>query len=167
MIEEIENYNSEYFLANIKESEKAVKDHASQYIIVDGIVYEEIGEPRYEIDTFGLGHNHGGTGMFIENYYNPNVSKNCYFNALEREKAIAYGKKIAAARGDTESIDEIGADCEIKVLIPEAVRCNPQKEHNEGNQFMNRMEQLVEASSDRNEAALLVMCESIAEINKL
>jgi len=36
--------------------------------------------------------------------------------ALEREKAIAYGKKIALDRGDTESVDHMGDRHEFNIV---------------------------------------------------
>ena len=45
------------------------------YMFFQNKIWEECGEPRYVVNTFGLGHNHGGTGMFIEyfSYPNPNI----------------------------------------------------------------------------------------------
>lgn len=76
----------------------------------------------YNVTIFGLGHNHGGTGFFIEYHYNPNISSKNYFNALEREKAITYGKQIALNRGDTDSIEGMGEHDIIEVLMPEMVK---------------------------------------------
>lgn len=93
---------------DLLECKEGILRKAEDYIIFDGKVWNTCGEPMYVINTFGLGHNHGGTGFFIEYNYNPNISKNNYFNALEREEAIAYGKKVAANRGDTDSIEGMG-----------------------------------------------------------
>lgn len=133
---------------------------AEDYIIYDGKVWKTCGEPMYNIVTFGLGHNHGGTGFFIQYCYNKNISNKNYFNALEREKAIAYGKKVAANRGDTESIEMMGKYDIIEVLIPEMVRRNPQKEHGEGDTFMNSLENMINDSNSSIEEGLLasVMC---------
>lgn len=149
----------------IKESDyEACRDNiltkADDYIIFDGKVWRPCGEPMYVINTFGLGHNHGGTGFFIEYHYNPNISKNNYFNALEREKAIAYGKKVAANRGDTDSIEGIGKYDMIEVLMPDMVTKNPQKEHGDGDSFMNSVEEMICGTDSSMEAGLLaiVMC---------
>ena len=72
---------------------------AASYAIYDGKVWKECGEPMYEIATFGLGHNHGGTSMVIEFFYNPNVPKDYYFNALNKEDAVRYADKVAEERG--------------------------------------------------------------------
>lgn len=114
---------------NIAECKKIIFIKAENYIIFDGKVWETCGEPMYEINTFGLGDNHGGTGFFIEYNYNPNISYKNFFNALEREKAIAYGKQVALNRGDTDSIDGMGEHDIIEVLMPEMVTRNPQEEY--------------------------------------
>ena len=106
---------------NKKEVVNDIIERAAEYIIYDGKVWSECGEPMYNITTFGLGHNHGGTGFFINYYYNGNISNKNYFNALEREKAIAYGKQIALNRGDTNSVEGMGEHDIIEVLMPESV----------------------------------------------
>jgi len=161
------HYHSNYKYNKTKEeSEKEKHDYVSKHLIIDGVVYGLINEPRYVIITFGLGHNHGGTGMFIENWYNSNISKNSYFNALEREKAITEGKRRAIARGDTKDINRIGTTCNIEVLIPEVVKCNPQEEHGEGDSFLNKLYAITESSSNANEAGLMGLCILAGEMNK-
>lgn len=112
---------------NLAECKNDVLEKAKDYIIYDGKVWKPCGEPMYVINTFGLGNNHGGTGFSIGYLYNENISKNNYFNALEREQAIAYGKKVAEDRGDTESIDGMGENDIIEVLMPEMVTLRPKK----------------------------------------
>lgn len=148
--------------SNIEECQEDILRRTEDYIIFDGKVWEICGEPMYLICTFGLGHNHGGTGFFIEYLYNSNISRNNYFNALEREKAIAYGKKVAANRGDTNSIEGMGDHDIIEVLIPELVSRNPQKEHGDGDSFINSMEEMISGADSSMEAGLLAiaMCMS-------
>ena len=69
---------------------KNARKDMREYILVDGELYIQSAEPRYVINTFGLGHNHGGTGMFCEYFYNDNIGKQNYFSALEGDKAVAY-----------------------------------------------------------------------------
>lgn len=102
---------------------KAAKAGIKGYILVDGELYEQCAEPRYEIATFGLGHNHGGTGMFCEYYYNPNISKNNYFSALQGEQVVAYANKVAANRGDTKDIGKFKPF--IVCHMPELVKVKP------------------------------------------
>lgn len=132
------------------------------YILVDGILYVETSEPIYNITTFGLGHNHGGTGFFVSYSYNPNLSKESYFNALEYEKAINYAIDVAARRGDTDDVarfkeyKESGYD-RIKVYDSKYVTRNPQQEHGDGDKFLNDIEKVIEGSDSVVEAGLLCM----------
>ena len=140
---------------NKEEVEQSIIDAAKNYINFEGKFWGACGEPRYVINTFGLGHNHGGTGMFIEYWYNDNIPNSNYFNALQREAAISYGKSIAIGRGDTESVDEIGKYDNIEVCIPEMVKVDPVAQHGKGDEFMNAMEEIIKGSSDANEAGML------------
>lgn len=144
---------------------RSLNEFMDSHVLIDGVIYEQRGEPRYVVQTFGLGHNHGGTSMFITNYYNPNISKDCYFSALDRHKAIAYADKVATARGDTKDIGTFDRDINIKVYMPEIVRCNPQIEHGEGNAFMNSLEELSQCSSSSLEAGLLIMSAVSSELS--
>lgn len=142
---------------NIAECKENILRKAEDYIIYNGKVWGICGEPMYVINTFGLGHNHGRTGFFIEYHYNPNISNKNYFNALEREKAIAYGKKVAANRGDTQSIKEMGDHDIIEVLMPEMVHRNPQKDHGEGDSFLNFLESMISGTDSSTEAGLIAV----------
>lgn len=117
--------NSVIVEENKKEVRRMLRNSAKHYIYFDRKFWSVCGEPRYNIITFGLGHNHGGTGFFIEYEYNPNISSKNYFSALQRNEAIAYGKSVALNRGDTESVDGIGKYDNIEVVMPEMVKVNP------------------------------------------
>ena len=125
------------------------------YILVDGELYGITSEPRYVINTFGLGHNHGGTGMFCEYHYNPNIGKSNYFSALEGEQAVAYANKVAAGRGDTKDVGKF--EPFIIVHMPEIVRVKPNKQHHNGNEFINTMNKIIDNSGSSFEAGLLCM----------
>jgi len=165
-LKSIQYYNPYKFHKTKEEAIAEKEGYASSHLIIEGIVYEQASEPRYVINTFGLGHNHGGTSLFVTDYYNSNIGKNRYFNALEREKAIAEGKRIAQRRGDTKSVDGIGKYCNIKVCIPEAVHCNPQVDHGNGDPFLNKLDAMTEAADSVGEAAALAMLITAKEINK-
>lgn len=158
-IKDAYDYQSRRFPWCSKTKEAALEvlqDFVGSHILIDGELFDQVGEPRYLVSTFGLGHNHGGTAMFIENFYNPNISKNNYFNALQREEAIAYATTVATRRGDTESLGKFD-DINIQVFMPEMFRCDPQTEHGNGNPLLNEMEEMVQASSSSFEAGLLTM----------
>ena len=150
---------------NSKFKIKCIQDEANRYVFYAGKFWKTINEPRYLINTFGLGHNHGGTGFFIEYHYNPNIPAKNYFNALQREEAVAYGKMVATKRGDTESVDRIGPYCNIEVLIPEMVKIDPNKQHGGGNDFMNTMNAVIDESSSIGEAEILCLALAMKEIS--
>lgn len=157
---------SVYISDNLSEIVDNMQARANKYISLDGELWKECGEPRYVVNTFGLGHNHGGTAMFIEEFYNSNISSKNYFNAVDRDKAITYAKETAIARGDTDSVKRIGEMENIEVLIPEFFKVDPEKEHGEGNAFLNLLEDMVTSSNNATEAGILVTLATASEINK-
>lgn len=152
----------------IEDNKKAIcqmlRESAKKYIYYHGKFWSVCGEPRYVINTFGLGHNHGGTGFFIEYGYNTNIPAERYFNALQRDEAITYGKSVALARGDTESVGEIGVHDNIEVMMPEMVKVNPRKQHGNGCELMNMMEDIISGSSCESEAGILCMALAMSSI---
>lgn len=148
---------------------RANRDMA-EYILVDGVLYHSTSEPMYNICTFGLGHNHGGTGFFVDYGYNPNLSKGSYFNAAEYEKAMDYAIEVAARRGDTNDVARFQEDKKneyhkIKVYDMKYVTRNPQQEHGEGEKFLNNIEKVIESSDSVAEAGLLCLMVTCAEVN--
>jgi hypothetical protein len=106
-----------------KDIVKRLKKEMSQYLIVDGVLYEMvIGKPYYIINTFGLGANHGGTALFVSYSTAPKrmikESKGWAFSINETEKAITTAIEIATNRRDTNYIDIIKRP-KIDIKIPE------------------------------------------------
>lgn len=134
---------------------KLARSSTKGYILVDGELYGQTAEPRYVINTFGLGHNHGGTGMFCEYHYNPNIRKDNYFSALQGDQAVAYVNKVASGRGDTKDVGKFKPF--IICHIPELVKVKPNKQHGNGNSFLNALENVISGSESATEAALLCM----------
>lgn len=143
---------------------KKYRQEAERYILIDGCIWERAGEPRYVVNTFGLGHNHGGTGLFVEEYYNQNIAASNYFSALDGDKAVAYANKVAERRGDTNDVGKF--EKMIEVLIPEAVTIRPEAEHGEGDPFINKINAITEAAPDSTTAGLLAIMATAQEINK-
>lgn len=143
---------------------KRYRQEAERYLLIDGAVWKRAGEPRYVINTFGLGHNHGGTGLFVEEFYNSNIANDRYFSALDGDKAVAEANRIAERREDTESMGNF--EKMIEVLIPEAVSIRPEAEHGEGDPFMNELNKVTEAAPDATTAGLLAMTVGMQEIGK-
>jgi len=108
-----------------------IQKNADRYILCDGKAWEECGEPVYHIQTFGLGNNHGGTGLFIEYLRDPENNNNeYYFNANERTKALEEADNTAKRRGDTEDLGTFADCCNIEVLLPEAVKYDRNRARN-------------------------------------
>lgn len=99
---------------------KKIKTDLKNYILVDGVLYNRTPIPCYKIVTFGLGNNHGGTGMLCAYSYNPNISRKSYFSALEGTEAVAYANEVAKRRGDTKDVGNFKAF--IVCHMPELVK---------------------------------------------
>lgn len=153
-------------VVGMKEALQTVMDRV-HLLIIDDEVWEETGEPRYVIYTFGLGHNHGETCLCIDNSYNSNISKDCYFSALEYEKAVQACVKVALERGDTDSVESVrNCSARIEVLDPSVIKLNPQKEHGDGNPILKKMEAVCCAMPDASAAAAFLMSETAVKMAK-
>lgn len=155
----------------LEDAKAAIQREYDKYLLIKiggrTQVWSLIGEPRYCIYTFGLGHNHGGIGtsLDIDNRFNPNISKDRYFDALHYKEAKAEAMRIAKCRGDTKSFKYIRTADEIKVLIPEAVTVNTE-DAGEGNPFINKLNAITEVGSDTLTTGLLAIAITDAEIKK-
>lgn len=138
---------------------KKARSDIHNLILVDGELYGQTSEPRYNITTFGLGHNHGGTGLFVSYHYNENISRERYFSALQDDEAVAYANLVAARRGDTNDIGRF--EKMIVVHMPELVKVKPNKQHGDGNKLMNDFEQIIQNSDSVFEAGLLCMATAL------
>lgn len=109
-----------------RSADEFAADAAHSYrhlIIIDGHVWKRDSEPRYVVQTFGLGGNHGGTGLFAATSDNPNIKASAYFRVDQFEQARAYALEVAENRGDLASVPGLRAqEPDFRVLIPEAVR---------------------------------------------
>lgn len=148
-----------------------IEECAGRYLIVNGEVWRECGEPMYCIYTFGLGHNHGGSSLSVDYYYNSNISHKRYFNANDFEDAINSFFETALGRGDTESAHFKAEELRkgevwnhIEVIDPTAFKRNPETEHGDGDPFMNGIYALTSGVGSALEAGLLVMASVAKEI---
>lgn len=60
------------FRTETEKIEEVIHNKSKNYLICNGKLYRKTTEPMYGIFTFGLGHNHASTALFIEMYYNAN-----------------------------------------------------------------------------------------------
>ncbi len=143
----------------------ALQEKADEYIFYDGKIWKECGEPMYLINTFGLGHNHGGTGFFVEYFYNENITAKNYFRADQYEEAIAYADKVAEGRGDTNDVGRFKDGKYIKVLRPEFLTRMPAVDHVDGGDpFMESIENAINNSESVAEAGIIAVAMTIASI---
>lgn len=143
--------------SSVAECLAANAERASEYLIIGGQPWHKCGEPRYVIATFGLGHNNSSTALMISDGYNHNIPWTRYFSAGKRAAAVQEALRIATARGDTNSLAGIRRSWSIKVLIPEALQCNPAAWGGEGESFSNMLEHITEISSSPSDAALMAI----------
>ena len=95
---------------------------AADWLIIDGIAWRKAAEPYYYVQTFGLGNNHGGTGLIIHTDHYGNKDEYS-FSALQEEDARQKAVKVALDRGDTNYVASIQSrNSRIEVLNPSAVR---------------------------------------------
>jgi hypothetical protein len=159
-----DNYDSWNSYLSQKERIKNIREYVDRLLIINGLLYEQSGEPRYVICTFGLGYNHGSTGLFAEDYYNQNISKKRYFRIDERDKAVKEATRIAEARGDTKSLPIIPW-VEYDIIIPESVKLCPAKEHGDGCPFINSIEHIVETVKDPLVSGLMAVSLALSPTN--
>ncbi|MGF6440416.1 hypothetical protein [Paraburkholderia youngii] len=103
---------------------RSIKRLQQEHVIINGTPHRPTRERGYRVTTFGLGGNHGGTGLFVEPVVDTRTAKSKgMFNLLDRDKAIAYGERVARERGDTQSLPmTVNSDVEWEILLPEVLR---------------------------------------------
>jgi hypothetical protein len=134
---------------------------AKTVLFIDSERWERVGEPRYVIMTFGLGHNHGlgwGTSLSTETTYNPNIPSARYYRIDQYDQAVATATAIARLRGDTKALPiSQQAPTQYDILIPEAVRLCPRREHGLGDPFLRKVEALIEGSPSAAVAGIVLL----------
>lgn len=138
------------------------KSIAANILAIDCVMHTTVSEPRYNITTFGMGNNHGSTGLFVCQHYNDNLSKESYFTALEYSQACEYADRIATGRGDNKSIPvRPNGGHSIEVMISAAVQLNPNKDHGEGSEFLNNIEEGIAAAGSLG--GVIVMAQQLSQ----
>lgn len=133
---------------------------AQKFVIIDGKLSVETGEPRYCIYTMGLGCNHSSTVLNVDNHYNSNISKDRYFRCDQLKEALAAHERIALARGDTDSVPS-KYHSSFEISISAAVQCQPQHEHGDGDPFLNKAERIISGVKEPFIAGLGLLLASI------
>lgn len=104
---DIETLGSVAVADTMLKAREAAQKVVDQFVFFDNIWWIETDPPVYNYNTFGLGHNHGGTGFFIGYVDIKSLDKYArkfYFTPKQRVKAIQTVIKVAAERGDTNDV---------------------------------------------------------------
>ena len=104
---DVETLGSVYVTSSMLKAREAAQKVVDQFVYFDNIWWVETDPPVYNYNTFGLGHNHGGTGFFIAYVDIKSLDKYArkfYFTPKQREKAIKTVIKVANDRGDTNDV---------------------------------------------------------------
>lgn len=91
-------------------------------IVIDDQVWTRAEEPRYVVQTFGLGSNHGGTSLHAADGDHSGIAASSYFRIDQFEQAKAYAVQVAERRGDDKSIERIRKQNPMFAYAPEALR---------------------------------------------
>jgi len=131
-----------YYTAHSREAiERTIRECVEDNLVVDGVWHKTAGEPRYVVQTFGLGRNHGGTAVFADGGYNSNIPHHRYFSLFHRDEALALATRIATERGDDKSLPmTVNGDPEFEILLPEAIQVRPSEQHGNGDPFLNSLD---------------------------
>lgn len=156
-----------YWYLSREEREQGIREHFANFLIVGRTAYIEVGEPRWTIYTFGLGHNHGlgrGTALKVDSHYNSNIANSRYFRLDRKHEAIAEATRIAKARGDTKALP-IRTFERVSILDPSVLKVDPVNEHGSGCAFINRIEGIIEGADSAGEAGLLTILATAQEVS--
>ncbi|MCA7889133.1 hypothetical protein QZM25_30805 [Burkholderia contaminans] len=108
----------QYAVDGRDETEAAIRAWAKSEIVIDGDTYRPTYERCYEIATFGLGGNFGGTAVFSSS----SGRGGRQFSLLERERVLEEATEVARIRGDTGSLPmAVNGDVNWEVLMPEVL----------------------------------------------
>lgn len=109
-----------------REAEREAAEKFEDRIIIDGSVWKVVGEPYYSVVGYGLGSNHGGSGLHLNFMYGSKLMTSNDFAATELDAAIEGAVEFALARGDDQSVNRLREFKGVKVLLPEAFKIVPQ-----------------------------------------
>lgn len=168
---ELPSYDSHDY-RSLAERRQEFRQWAAGVLFIDGERWQQTDEPRYVIMTFGLGHNHGigwGTSLSTDHYYNSNISRDRYFRVDRYQEAVAETQRIALARGDTKAlpVEQEQHPTRFDILIPEAIRLKPLREHGRGCDFINSVEAMIENSPNSAVAGMALTATADKLLGKL
>lgn len=147
------------------DAETALRDAMAKYLLIDGVLCQEIGEPCYVIMTFGLGGNHGlgwGTSVTVNHHFNPNIMTKAYWRIDQVAEMHAAGLATALGRGDTKAKPYFKGRWydHFEILIPEAVGFNRDTRPGPVDPFMERVDAITSSGMPPVMAGIALMAEA-------
>lgn len=106
----------EHTCSSLPFARRAIMAKVRSVLLIDGWAWVASMEPYYEVTTFGLGHNHGGTALMVGHGFARDS-----FKLNQLEAAIAQATKVATERGDTNYLPITPHEV-FTVHIPEALK---------------------------------------------
>ncbi|MBB5546561.1 hypothetical protein [Paraburkholderia fungorum] len=111
-------YSGPYVVGDRDQTEASIRAWGNSILLVNGQCHRPTFERSYQVSTFGLGSNHGGTAVFSTSAGRSGRE----FSLLERDRALEEGTRVARRRGDTQSLPmTINSDVNWEVLMPEVL----------------------------------------------
>lgn len=140
----------------------------SQFVIIDDRLCEEIGEPRYVVMTFGLGHNHGlgwGTSLSVDHGFNVNIPTDRYWRIDQEQEANEAGWALARRRGDTKAEEHFKKRLydRFEILIPEAVRMSRAHRTEPVDEFSEKAAAITSAGLPTDIAAFALLAAAVGK----
>ncbi|MBC9927370.1 hypothetical protein [Leucobacter sp. cx-169] len=89
------------------EVEENIQATADSHLVIDGKLWQRAAEPGYQVTTFGMGGNHGGTALMRTNIPAGTNRQDNLYTADEFQEAQDHARRTAELRGDTESLKAI------------------------------------------------------------
>ena len=167
------SYYDADFHCGKQEARRRLMRASREYVVFEGEVWIRCGEPMYLVQTFGLGHNHGGTALFVEGSYNPNISKSRYVPGTDMKAAVELFFETAYGRGDTEDAERMKGCIEggrfhdehdyVEVVDYSAFTANPDRDGFDGDPFINGVESMVRKTESSVEAGVLLLAMAMSE----
>lgn len=115
-------YHENYARKGRAEVEALIRAFAREHILIDGAPFRQVGEPSFEICTFGLGRNHGSTAVLASRFDASRPSAEMrQFPVTNLNEAIAMAAAVAEHRGDTDSLPMQYQGVKYEVVLPEVI----------------------------------------------
>lgn len=147
------NYDSPRICDTYEAQIQSIEAFYSQFVMIGNQMAKKAPEPMYVIQTFGLGCNHGGTSLCVDNWYNSNIRWESYYRLDQLKEAMKIKDAVAKGRGDTKDIGR-KPYIKFKILIPDAIQANPERDYGGKGDEFNSVETLISTFGNPNVAGM-------------